>query len=84
MDNIIDIIAIAIAKHHVNVNRNQNRIRSKESVYSEARFILTALREPLREALFDEEGQPVDLDMIFDAALLNGGEEFTTMNNAIH
>jgi hypothetical protein len=38
----------------------------------------------LREALFDEEGQPVDLDMIFDAALLNEGEEFTTMNNAIH
>tara|TARA_R110000772_G_scaffold178780_1_gene290186 strand:- start:485 stop:733 length:249 start_codon:yes stop_codon:yes gene_type:complete len=82
MDNIIDIIAIAIAKHHVIDNRDQTR--SKESVYSEARVIITALREPLREALFDEEGQPVDLDMIFDAALLNGGEEFTTMNNAIH
>jgi hypothetical protein len=82
MDNIIDIIAIAIAKHHVIDNRDQTR--SKESVYSEARVIITALREPLREALFDEEGQPVDLDMIFDAALLNEGEEFTTMNNAIH
>ena len=82
MDNMIDIIAIAIAKHQIIDNRDQ--IRSKENVYSEARFILKALREPLREALFDEEGQPVDLDMIFDAALLNGGEEFTTMNNAIH